>query len=64
MLNQVTAAIGGVNALVSYAGNQGQFPGVDQINVQIPRTLAGRGVVDVVLRVEGSAANTVRIAIR
>ena len=63
-LNQVTASIGGVNAPVSFAGNQGQFPGVDQINVQIPRNLAGRGVVDVVLRVSGVNANTVRIAIR
>jgi uncharacterized protein (TIGR03437 family) len=63
-LNQVTATIGGVNAPVSFAGNQGQFPGVDQINVQIPRNLAGRGVVDVMLRVSGVTANTVRIAIR
>jgi len=63
-LNQVTATVGGVNAPVAFAGNQGQFPGVDQINVQIPRSLAGRGGVDIVLRVSGIEANPVRIAIR
>ncbi len=62
--NRVTATVGGVNAPVIFSGPQGQFPGLDQVNVEIPRTLAGRGAVDVVLTVEGAAANTVRIAIR
>jgi uncharacterized protein (TIGR03437 family) len=63
-LNAVTATIGGVAAPVSFAGDQGQFPGVDQVNVQLPRSLAGRGLVDIALKVEGVAANTIRISIR
>jgi uncharacterized protein (TIGR03437 family) len=35
--------------------------GVDQANLNIPRSLAGRGEVDVVLMIEGQAANTVRV---
>jgi uncharacterized protein (TIGR03437 family) len=63
-LDQVTATIGGVSAPVAYAGAQGQFPGFDQINVTIPKSLAGRGMVDVVVTVEGQAANIGRISIK
>ncbi|MEO5923741.1 MAG: FG-GAP-like repeat-containing protein [Bryobacteraceae bacterium] len=63
-LNAVSATIGGVTAPVTFAGDQGQFPGVDQINVQLPRSLAGRGIVDVVLKVESTTANTIRIAVK
>jgi hypothetical protein len=34
------------------------------VNVLLPKTLAGRGEVDVVLSVDGSAANTVRLNIK
>ena len=60
-LNDVQVAIDGVEAPVAYAGPQGEFPGLDQINVEIPRSLAGRGVVDIVVRVAGEIANTLRI---
>ncbi len=63
-LGFVRATIGGVNAPVLFAGAQGQFPGVDQVNVQIPRSLAGRGLVDLVLSVVSINANSVKIAIR
>jgi uncharacterized protein (TIGR03437 family) len=56
-----TATIGGLNAPVTFAGAQGQLVGVDQANLNIPRSLAGRGEVDVVLMIEGQAANTVRV---
>jgi uncharacterized protein (TIGR03437 family) len=36
----VTAAIGGTNAEVTYAGAQGTFTGLDQANVRIPSSLA------------------------
>jgi len=45
---------------VVFAGPQGQFTGLDQINVQLPASLAGKGEVDVVLTVDGVVANTVR----
>ncbi len=63
-LSAVTAKIGGMDAEVLYAGAQGGFVGLDQINVRLPRTLAGRGEVDVVVAVDGKVANTLRIHIR
>jgi uncharacterized protein (TIGR03437 family) len=63
-LSNVTAKIGGVDAPVSFAGAQGQFVGLDQINIGLPRTLVGRGEVDVVVSVDGKTANTVRVNIK
>ncbi len=57
-------SIGGVDAPVLFAGSQDQFPGLDQINARLPRSLAGLGEVDVVLTVDGAAANTVRVNIK
>jgi uncharacterized protein (TIGR03437 family) len=62
-LAAVTAQIGGVAAQVQSAGAQGGA-GVDQINVLLPRTLIGRGEVDIVLTVDGKTANTVRVNIK
>ncbi len=63
-LSSVTVNIGGVDAPVQFAGAQGDFVGLDQLNTQLPRSLAGRGEVDLVLTVDGNAANTVRVSIR
>ena len=60
-LSAVTATIGGVDAQVIYAGIQGDYVGLDQINIRIPGGLAGRGDVDVVLTVDGISANTVKV---
>jgi cytochrome c peroxidase len=63
-LSAVTATIGGANADVSFAGAQPAFVGLDQLNLAVPRSLAGRGAVDVVVRVDGKTANTVTINIK
>jgi uncharacterized protein (TIGR03437 family) len=63
-LTGVTARIGGENAPVSYAGSQTEFLGLDQCNVLIPRTLAGRGEVEVALTVDGKIANAVSVRIK
>ncbi|MEP7339250.1 MAG: cytochrome c peroxidase [Acidobacteriota bacterium] len=63
-LSAVTATIGGANAEVSFAGAQGNLIGVDQANIRIPRSLAGRGIVDLVLNVDGKTANTVTLSVR
>lgn len=63
-LSAVTATVGGVDVPVTYAGPQLQLTGLDQFNLQLPRTLIGRGEVDVVVTVDGKTANTVRVAIR
>lgn len=59
----VSATIGGSPAQVLYAGPQGQFAGLDQMNIPLARTLAGRGVVDVTVSVDGLPANTVQVSI-
>lgn len=63
-LSNVTATIGGTAAPVSFAGKQGGLVGVDQANIQIPRSLIGRGEVDLILTVDGKAANTVKVNIQ
>ena len=59
----VSATIGGVNAEVLYAGAQGDFAGLDQLNIRIPRSLPG-GEFDVIVTAEGKASNTVRVALK
>ena len=63
-LSAVSCAIGGVSSEVLYAGEAPGFVGLDQINARLSRSLAGRGEVDVLISVDGQAANTVRLAIR
>jgi uncharacterized protein (TIGR03437 family) len=60
----VTATIGGVNAPVLFAGPQGGFAGLDQVNVQVPAGLAGKGNVSVQLNVSGVAANPVQVTVQ
>ena len=63
-LNQVQLRIGSELVPVDYAGAQGSFAGLDQINARIPRSLIGRGEVSIELIVDGKAANTVKVLIR
>ena len=57
--------IGGVAVPVIGAAAQSQYPGLDQVNVgPLPRTLAGKGDVNVVLQVDGRTANTVTVNIQ
>jgi len=63
-LSAVSARIGGVDAPVEYAGPVAGFTGLDQVNLRVPRSLAGRGEVDIVLTVDGKTANTVKVDIR
>ncbi len=63
-LSAVGVTLGGTAAPVSFAGAQGSFIGLDQANIELPRSLAGRGELDVVLTVDGQTANTVRVSVR
>jgi len=63
-LTGVVCTIGGANAMVQFAGTQGTFVGLDQVNVQIPASLAGSGQVMIALSVDGQAANLVTIAVQ
>lgn len=60
----VTATIAGASAPVAYAGPQGTYTGLDQINLPLPASLAGRGQVDIVVTAGGKASNPVNITIR
>ncbi len=60
----VTVTIGGTNAEVTFAGAQGTLLGLDQINVRLPRSLIGRGVLNVVVTVGNLPTNTVQIQIK
>ena len=60
-LTNVSVTVGGEAVPVTFASAQPNFVGLDQVNIRLPRSLAGRGEVDVVLTVEGKAANPVRI---
>jgi len=63
-LNNVSATIGGTTAEVLFAGATPGLAGLDQGNIRIPRSLIGRGSVDVVFRADGKTANTVQITIK
>jgi uncharacterized protein (TIGR03437 family) len=60
----VTARIGNAVVEVLYAGAQGGFVGLDQLNLRLPRSLVGSGAVDIVLTVNGKTANSVRVNIQ
>jgi uncharacterized protein (TIGR03437 family) len=63
-LNATRATIGGIVSEVLFAGASEDFVGLDQCNIRIPRTAAGRGEVNVVLTVDGKTANTVTINVK
>jgi len=63
-LSGVTATLAGTTANVAYADAQGGYVGLDQVNLLIPRSLAGRGEVNIGLTVDGKTANTIRVNIK
>ena len=63
-LSGVSATVGGSPADVLYAGPQSQFPGIDQVNLRLPSSLAGKGDVTVQLNVDGVAGNAVHLLIQ
>ena len=59
-----TATVGGTAAPLLYAGPLTPYNGVAQYNVEVPRSLAGAGKVDVVVTVNNRASNPVNVTIR
>ena len=59
----VTVKIQGVPATVEYAGKQGQFEGLDQLNVIIPPELSGLGSLNIVVTANGRDSNVSTIKI-
>lgn len=61
----VICEVDGVNLPVEYAGPAGDgIPGLDQVNVRLPASLRERGVVTVMLTVDGVQSNVASIEVR
>jgi phospholipase C len=58
----VSVMIGNINAPVTYAGAQGTYAGLDQVNAALPATLKGRGQMVVTVTVNGQATNMAQLA--
>jgi uncharacterized protein (TIGR03437 family) len=63
-LSAASATIGGEVSEVLFVGPADGFVGLDQCNLRIPRALAGRGIVNLALTVDGKAANPVTVQIK
>ena len=57
----VASKIGSETLPVAYAGPQGVYVGLDQVNILLPKSLRGAGNVTVQLTVDGQAANPVML---
>lgn len=60
----VKVMAGGVDVPVTYAGLQPTLLGLDQINARLPRSLAGRGEIDLVLIADGKMANITGVNVK
>jgi uncharacterized protein (TIGR03437 family) len=60
----LTVSLNGVPQDVLFFGAQGQFDGLDQINVRLSRNLIGTGPQNVVVTSEGLFSNTVTVQIQ
>lgn len=62
-LNAVRVTIGGVTVPVLYLGAHSRLAGVDQLNLRLPLEVKGRGMVDVVITVDGRVSNIAKLSV-
>jgi hypothetical protein len=62
--SDVAVRIAGQDVPVLYAGPASHFPGLDQVSVEVPHSLAGRGDAEVVMTVDGRTADPVHVQIQ
>ncbi|MEO8371255.1 MAG: serine hydrolase, partial [Candidatus Solibacter sp.] len=60
----VSVQAGGSTLIPSYAGTQVQYPGLDQVNLELPRSLSGAGTVEITVSVGAARSNAVSLAFR
>ncbi len=60
----VTATIGSTAVTAAYAGPAGAFVGEDQINILLPQSLHGAGLVNVTLSADGLQSNPVQLLLQ
>jgi uncharacterized protein (TIGR03437 family) len=58
----VSVSIAGLSLPAAYAGPQGDA-GLDQVNVQVPASLAGIGDTTISVTVDGKVSNTAHLTI-
>lgn len=63
-LSDVTVTIGAQTLPAFYAGPAADFPGLDQVNVSLPKTLVGSGTVFVTVSIAGVVSNQVTVYIQ
>jgi uncharacterized protein (TIGR03437 family) len=63
-LTRSSLQVGGMNLAIAYAGAQGSVGGLDQLNAEMPRSLAGAGQVAVAFTADGKMANAVTLSFR
>lgn len=63
-LASVDTNIGGRSVETLYAGPQGSFAGLAQVNARLPQSLRGLGEVDLIVSIEGKRSNVLRIAVK
>jgi uncharacterized protein (TIGR03437 family) len=64
VITPVTATVGGVSALVQFAGLSPGFVGLYQVNIQIPAGITSGPAVPVVIAQGGVNSNTVTIVVK
>jgi uncharacterized protein (TIGR03437 family) len=57
----ITATAAGRTLDIEYAGPQPTNPGLDQVNVALPRELRGQGEVEFTFEVDGKRANPILV---
>lgn len=63
-LSAVTVRMGDVDIRPEFAGPHSRFAGLDQVNVEIPRALRGRGTVNLSVLVDGLTSNQLTVDIK
>ncbi|HEX4945784.1 MAG TPA: hypothetical protein VFZ34_03945 [Blastocatellia bacterium] len=58
---RVRVFVGGIEAKVHYAGPQGQFVGLEQINFELPSGVANHGTLPVMVKVDDQPTNSVTV---
>jgi uncharacterized protein (TIGR03437 family) len=60
----VGVTLGGTPLPLTFAGGHSEWVGLDQINARLPRAMAGRGLVELVVTADGVRSNPLTVRIR
>ena len=63
-LSAVQVQLGGTSVEALYAGATTEFAGLDQVNIRLPQSLAGRGTLNIGMIIDGQSGNTVTVSIK